>query len=136
MATAQQHSRALTTVRAKGFDTDDEIALIKQHIAPGIPDDELDYFAAQCKRTGLDPFLKQIYCIPRGTGERRTWSVQTGIDGYRLLAARTLALAGIDDAIYDIEGAEHPDRASVTVYRVVGGVRCPFRATPRWAEYA
>ena len=63
-------------------------------------------------------------------------TIQTGIDGYRAIAERSGSLAGIDDATYDSEESEHPKKASVTVYRIINGIRCPFTATARWLEYA
>jgi phage recombination protein Bet len=41
-------------------------------------------FFHQCVRTGLDPFSRQIYMIER-QGKQ---TIQTGIDGYRLIARR------------------------------------------------
>lgn len=47
-------------------------------------------FLNQCLRTGLDPFLKQIYLVPRPTkGGGKSWTIQVGIDGLRLLADRS-----------------------------------------------
>lgn len=52
---------------------------------------EIAMFAEQVQRTGLDPFLKQIYGIyrydSRAGGE--VLQVQVGIDGFRLIAHRT-----------------------------------------------
>lgn len=125
------NERALTKPVLFEMWTRDQIELIRHTIAPGISLPELSLFAMVCKRTGLDPFTKQIYAIKRG--DRMT--VQTGIDGYRVLAVRTGELAGIDDAIYDTEDSDHPGRASVTVWRLVQGQRVPFTATARWNEY-
>lgn len=121
-----------------------QLAIITSQIAKGASEDELAYFLEVCKSTGLNPLQKQIYAIMRNQreqvgGEWRTTSrmtIQTGIDGYRLIAARTGQLAGIDDPTYDTEDAEQPKRASVTVWRFVAGHRVPFVATARWAEYA
>lgn len=55
---------------------------------------DLAVFFHQCRRTGLDPFARQIYMI-----KRRQWdsdagqmedkqTIQTGIDGFRLVARR------------------------------------------------
>src|SRR5260370_18871151 len=118
------------TPHVEGFSTP-QLELIKRHVAPGIPNDELAFFAAQCRRTGLDPFTKQIYCIERGG----KWTVQPSIDGFRLVASRTGELAGIDDATYDTEAEEHPGRALVNVYRLVNGYVARFSATARWGEY-
>lgn len=127
----------LTTVPAaeSGF-TADQVALIKRTIAAGCSDDELALFLQVCRSSGLDPFRRQVYAIVRGKDDKRQMSIQTGIDGYRLLAARTGDLAGIDDPAYDSEDADHPNRASVTVWRWSHGQRIPFTATARWKEYA
>lgn len=109
-----------------------QIELIKKTVAAGCSNDELALFLEVCRGSGLNPFMKQIYAIKRGD----KMTVQTGIDGYRLLAARTHELAGIDDATYDTEEAEHPTWASVTVWRFVQGHRVPFTAKARWREYA
>jgi hypothetical protein len=60
-------------------------------------------------------------------------TVQVGIDGFRLVADRTGAYAGNDDPVYDDESK--PQKATVAVYKIVGGMRCPFTATARWSQY-
>lgn len=50
---------------------------------------DLAMFFHICKRTGLDPFARQIYMIERYTKDGPKQSVQTGIDGFRLVAQRT-----------------------------------------------
>lgn len=109
-----------------------QIELIKKTVAAGCSNDELALFLEVCQATGLNPLLKQIYAI-KYSGKM---TIQTGIDGYRLLASRTGALAGINDAQYDTEEGAHPGWARMTVWRFVQGERVAFTATARWGEYA
>lgn len=127
--------------------TPDQVALIQRTVAKGTSDDEFKLFLYQARRTGLDPLAKQIYAVMRwsSTASRNVMAIQTGIDGYRLIADRTRKYAGSDDAVFTGE-ALNPGMndssaqkvnavATVTVYKIVQGVRCPFTASARWREY-
>lgn len=135
-------STALAVVQPREF-TERQLAIITNQIAKGASEDELAYFLEVCRLTGLNPIQRQIYAVMRNSREQvdgewktaKRMTIQTGIDGYRLIAARTGQLAGIDDPTYDTEDDEHPNRASVTVWRFVSGHRVPFTATARWREY-
>ncbi|HIK40407.1 phage recombination protein Bet [Thermoleptolyngbya sp. M55_K2018_002] len=120
-----------------------QIQLIKSQLItkggdkdPGPSDDELAYYWNVCKVTGLSPFRRQIYAIRRwdkGLGGYKM-AIQVGIGGLRAIASRTGQYAGSDEPLFD-EGlsayemkrqGRSPVAAKVTVYRLLGGVRCPF----------
>lgn len=114
----------------------EKIDLIKQTVAKGATDLELELFLHACKRTGLDPLMKQMYAVKRWSNadKREVMSFQTGIDGYRLIADRTGLYAGSDEPLYE-EANGMPAKSTVTVYKIVGGQRCAFSASARWSEY-
>jgi phage recombination protein Bet len=62
---------------------------------------------------------------------------QTGIDGFRLIAQRSKAYAGIDEPLFEDDSRDPriPKKCVVTVYRIVQGIRCPFTASTWWADY-
>lgn len=68
-----------------GHFDEEQVKIIKDTICRGATNEELAFFLQVCKRTGLDPFSRQIYSVPRGN--QRT--IQVGIDGLCLLADRT-----------------------------------------------
>ncbi|MFG2956346.1 recombinase RecT [Streptomyces sp. NPDC048291] len=106
---------------------------------------QLGIFFHYCKASGLDPFGRQIYMIKRKSRSEIRWTIQTGIDGYRLIARRAADRAGqsiaYEDFVwYDAEGGEHtvwlreepPAACRLVVWR--GGSRFP--AVAHWREYA
>lgn len=112
--------------------SEEQVRLIRNTVARGATDDELKLFLYTAVRTGLDPLTRQIHFVKRG-GQA---TIQTGIDGYRAIAESKGDLAGIEDAVYDTETEPHPNKATVTVYRLVDSQRVSFTASARWAEYA
>jgi phage recombination protein Bet len=126
--TALQPFNAVPTAYSREW-----VDLVKQNVAKGATETQLQMFLYQCQKTGLDPLARQIYFQKRRTKNGEQMTILTGIDGYRLTAQRTGEYAGSDDAVYDSE--DNPRRATVTVFRLVKGIRCPFTATARWDQY-
>lgn len=80
----------------------EQIELIKTQIAPGASDGELSLFIEQCRRTGLDPFSRQIYAVMREESKQvngqwikvQKMTIQVAIDGFRVIAERHGQYAG------------------------------------------
>lgn len=84
VATVESHALAPVVPESK-------MQILGDVIAPGLSPAQLDVFAVACNRTRLDPFAKQIYAISRWDSElgRNKMTIQTGIDGFRIIAERT-----------------------------------------------
>lgn len=113
-------------------------------IPVGTPAPILKVFAFACQQHGLSPFKKEIYLVKYGS----QYSNIVGIDGLRAKADRTGQQAGRDDVKFNLmpDGTfqtaaqlaakkEKPLTATVTVYRAVAGMRCPYTKTVLFTEY-
>lgn len=118
-----------------------QVAALRQIGVDGASNADLAVFFHTCKRTGLDPFARQVYMIRRGGKQ----TMQTGIDGLRLVAQRTAERTretfGYEDTMWaDESGVWHdvwlsstpPAAAKVAVVR--NGQRFP--AVAMFKEYA
>jgi phage recombination protein Bet len=121
-----------------------QVGVIPANTPPAI----VALFSKTCSALNLSPFKKQIHLVPRNIEVNGKWetryTMQTGIDGYRKRAEASGRYAGSDDYHFDgnktefeviQEGQQFPETATVTVYKIVAGIRCPFTATVRWKEY-
>lgn len=92
VALANQASE-LSVQHNEGF-SQKQIDILKNGICRGCSNQEFEVFLMACKKTQLDPFMKQIYAVKRKAKKPdgswgETMTIQTGIDGYRLIAERT-----------------------------------------------
>lgn len=97
--------KALSIVKDQEEFTPTQLAALRQLGVDQAPEAELKMFLERCKRTGLDPFSRQIYLIGRNVrqGDQwvKRWTPQTSIDGARLIARRVADQSG---APYSTEG--------------------------------
>ena len=133
-----------------------KIDLIKNQICVGATNDELQLFLFICQKTGLDPIARQIYALKRKVKEKKwniqtkkyDWSyvekmsVQTSIDGFRLVAQRTGKYAGQDGPFWCGKDAKWHDIWLTEGYPVAAKVgvlhkdfRDPLYAVAKWDAY-
>lgn len=114
-----------------------EITTLKNVIMPkGLADEDLQLFIKYCQKTGLDPFSRQIYALNIGK-----LSIQTSIDGLRVIAEKTDKYAGQESWWCGEDGVwkdvwisdKLPTAAKVSVYRK--GFEKPISAVALMKEY-
>lgn len=127
--------------------TSDHIKTLEQAgiIPPNTPAAQIQVFGRICQEKGLSAFSEEIYLV----GYAGQYSVITGINGFRKIAAETGQLAGMDDPKFDVmpdgsfktaaqlkQEGKVPTTCTVTAYRLMSGVRCPFTHTALFTEFS
>jgi phage recombination protein Bet len=126
--------------------------LLKRTICRDLTDDEMDLFVAVCNRRRLDPFVRQIHAVKRRQwnaklndgkgGYEEVMVIQTGIDGFRLIAERTHERDGVEGPWWCGPDGEWrdvwltgswPAAAKVIVYRK--GHTRGYPGIAHWEEY-
>jgi phage recombination protein Bet len=95
--------------------------LIRQQLAPGASDLELEFFIQTSRDLGLSPLAREIYAVMRNTRvqEDGRWIdkpkmvIQIGIDGYRAIGSRTGRFGGMRGPWWAGEDEEWRDLWSV-----------------------
>ena len=86
--------------------------VLKNLICRDLTDAEFEVFGMTCERAKLDPFAKQIYAIKRNQSKKdengkwvteKVMTIQTSIDGLRLIADRTGCYAPGPSAKYEYD---------------------------------
>lgn len=132
------HENQLATTQRLSY-SKEQIELIKKQIAPDATPDELKLFLYQAQRTGLDALSRQIYCIHRnvkqGNGWAKKMTIQTSIDGFRVIAERTGNYGGQSEPTF-VEKDGKLLYCKVSVFRFHNDVR--YEASvgiAYWDEY-
>lgn len=142
MATKSLIKHGNDSALARNNWTAEQIALIKNTIAVGATDDELKLFLYVAQKSGLDPLARQIYFVKRMVNVKQpngAWvkegrmTIQTGIDGFRVVAERSGKYAGQTKAEFEEKDGEIIS-CTVGVYRK--NAKYPIYATAYFDEYA
>lgn len=124
--------------QATGYERD-QIQLVKDTIARGASDDELILFLHLARRSGLDPFARQIYLIERRANVGGQWVTtrqpQTAIDGLRLIADRTERYAPGHEPTFEYDADGRLIKATAYIKKFVRGEWHEVAASAHYDEY-
>lgn len=123
----------------KPIDTQITNELIKSMYGNDLTDSEFQVFFAVCQKTGLDAIARQIFAIKRGG----KLTIQTSIDGYRLIADRTRLMKGYTstewcgtDGVWKDVWLEKTPPAAARVGVIRKGFDQPVVETANFAGYS
>lgn len=123
---------------AKQFEVEESfIETVKNTIAKGASDTELQLFLQTAKRTGLDPMARQIFCVSRYDSKagREVMSIQISIDGFRAIADRTGKYVPSREPTYTFDKQGNLESATAYIKKFVAGAWHEVAATAFYPEY-
>lgn len=131
-------STAVATISnsASRYDQADIVNTIRQTVAKGANDAQLRMFLEVCKRTGLDPFLKEIWYVPE------KGIIMAGRDGYLRVANENPNFDGMETRV-ERDEKNVPIKAVCTVWRKdrTHAIICEAyyseykKSSPVWSQY-
>ena len=129
----------MNQVQKKTFNKE-EFELIRSQIAPEATPEELKLFLYQAQLTGLNPLTRQLYCIHRNVKQGANWvkkmTIQTSIDGFRVIAERSGTYGGQSEPIFTEKDGTLVS-CKVSVFRFHNEVRYEASVgVAYWDEYA
>jgi phage recombination protein Bet len=138
---------ALTKIESTALSAMSEsevLEVLQNSLYPGANPNSIRMVLGYCKATGLDPMQKPVHIVPMWDSKAKQMRdvVMPGIGLYRTQAARTGEHVGTDEPVFGpmVEMRvgdfvlQHPEWCKVTVYRMVGGVKCAYTAAEYWVE--
>jgi hypothetical protein len=135
---SQEHGERMTTAISKsglplsGALTKTQAMELLKLVYPNVPEPEIIRTAMLCRDFGLHPLMKEVYIIPFGQGDKRTWSTVLGINATRKIMARMGSFSYIDNTPRvmteqeqkDIFGEVYKDRiCAITKLETKGGLK-------------
>lgn len=151
---AIRQSDDLSLVQGQTYWSDQQLAVLRHMGVENAPEGDLRVFHHVCTRTGLDPFARQIYMIARKVSKQvngewvkdTKYTIQTGIDGFRLIGRRAADAKGHKVSVSEPLWA-HEDGSWRPVWRKAWGLPVaakvtihrdgePFTAVALFEEYA
>lgn len=141
----RETSTNLVIASEQTFFNDSQRAALVQMGLGDAPRGDIEAFFHQAKRSGLDPFARQIYMIERRSKVRGQWvtkyTIQTSIDGFRVIRDRKGTFRGMEEHWCGTDGAwrdvwledQPPAAARITLH--LDGFVKPITAVARYDEY-
>jgi len=143
LTVADKKAQQLQWLQERGL-TNEMWSSLQNSIYPGAKPESILMAVNYCKARGLDPLKKPVHIVPLYVKDARTGIssnrdvIMPGIYELRTTAARTGQYVGMDEAVFgpmiDFKGVSAPAFCSITVYRMVGGLKCAFTHTEYFEE--